>query len=81
MQYLRDATRNLGITVVCNLHQVDLAREFGDRIVGLAHGRVVFDSNHEPLDEVALRRIYPVAGDSVETFADKTAAQTSWRCA
>ena len=34
LQYLRDATRELGIAVVCNLHQVDYAREFGDRIVG-----------------------------------------------
>lgn len=59
MQYLRDATRELGITVVCNLHQVDLAEEFGDRIVGLAHGRLVFDSQHERLDEASLQRIYP----------------------
>lgn len=61
MQYLRDATRELGITVVCNLHQVDLAREFGDRIVGLAHGRLVFDSQCEALDEASLQRIYPQA--------------------
>ncbi|MNE46536.1 Phosphate-import ATP-binding protein PhnC [compost metagenome] len=61
MQYLRDATRELGITVVCNLHQVDLAREFGDRIVGLAHGRLVFDSQRETLDEACLQRIYPQA--------------------
>src|SRR5690606_5020259 len=40
MQYLRDASRELGITVVCNLHQVELATEFADRVVGLAHGRV-----------------------------------------
>ncbi|MCY1423506.1 Glutamine transport ATP-binding protein GlnQ [compost metagenome] len=81
MQYLRDAARNLGITVVCNLHQIDLAREFGDRIVGLAHGRVVFDSNHEPLDEAALRRIYPAAGDSVQTLVDAPVGQTNRRCA
>lgn len=59
MQYLRDATRELGITVVCNLHQVDLAEEFGDRIIGLAQGRLVFDSQHEVLDEASLQRIYP----------------------
>ncbi|MDN5537428.1 phosphonate ABC transporter ATP-binding protein, partial [Comamonas sp.] len=42
LQYLRDATRELGIAVVCNLHQVDYAREFGDRIVGLSQGSMVF---------------------------------------
>lgn len=59
MQYLRDASRELGITVVCNLHQVDLAREFGDRIVGLAHGRLVYDGGTAGLDDAALQRIYP----------------------
>ncbi|MGY4535268.1 phosphonate transport system ATP-binding protein [Pseudomonas sp. TE3786] len=59
LQYLRDATRELGITVVCNLHQVDYAREFGDRIVGLAHGRMVYDGGPDGLSEDVLQRIYP----------------------
>ncbi|GLK88575.1 phosphonate ABC transporter ATP-binding protein [Pseudomonas turukhanskensis] len=59
LQYLRDATRELGITVVCNLHQVDYAREFGDRIVGLAHGRMVYDGGPDGLTEDVLHRIYP----------------------
>lgn len=65
MRYLRDAASRLGITVVCNLHQVDLAREFGDRIVGMAHGRLVFDSRQDILDEEALQRIYP-GGEPIE---------------
>ncbi len=59
LQYLRDATRELGITVVCNLHQVDYAREFGDRIVGLAHGRMVYDGSPHGMTEDDLQRIYP----------------------
>ncbi|WP_019043859.1 phosphonate ABC transporter ATP-binding protein [Comamonas testosteroni] len=58
LQYLRDATRELGIAVVCNLHQVDYAREFGDRIVGLSQGRMVFDGMPAMLDEAALNAIY-----------------------
>jgi len=58
LQYLRDATRELGIAVVCNLHQVDYAREFGDRIVGLSQGRMVFDGVPAMLDEAALNAIY-----------------------
>jgi len=61
MHYLREATRTLGITVVCNLHQVELARAFGDRIVGLANGRLVFDGGRDQLDEAALQRIYQAA--------------------
>lgn len=61
LQYLRDATREMGIAVVCNLHQVDYAREFGDRVVGLAQGRMVFDGAPADLDEAALNAIYQSA--------------------
>ena len=58
LQYLREATRELGIAVVCNLHQVDYAREFGDRVVGLSQGRLVFDGRPRDLTEQALQAIY-----------------------
>ena len=58
LQYLRDATRELGIAVVCNLHQVDYAREFSDRVAGLSQGRMVFDGTPDALDEAALNAIY-----------------------
>jgi phosphonate transport system ATP-binding protein len=58
LQYLRAACRELGITVVCNLHQVDYAREFGDRIVGLAGGKLVFDGRGDELHESHLSQIY-----------------------
>ena len=58
LQYLREATRELGIAVVCNLHQVEYAREFGDRVVGLSQGRMVFDGRPDELDDAALQAIY-----------------------
>lgn len=60
LHYLREATREMGVAVVCNLHQVDYAREFGDRVVGLAQGRVVFDGPAHALDSAALEAIYHV---------------------
>ncbi|TXD89738.1 phosphonate ABC transporter ATP-binding protein [Mitsuaria sp. TWR114] len=56
--YLKQACRELGITVVCNLHQVDYAREFGDRIVGLSQGRVLFDRLPRELSEAELDALY-----------------------
>ncbi|MEI2415385.1 phosphonate ABC transporter ATP-binding protein [Orrella sp. JC864] len=73
LQYLREATRGLGITVVCNLHQVEYAREFGDRIVGLAQGRVVFDGTPGQLDEAALQAIY-----HAQPAADGQATPQGW---
>ena len=58
LQYLHDASRELGITVLCNLHQVDYAREFADRIVGLAQGRVVFDGPPPSMGDADVDRIY-----------------------
>ena len=59
LEDLRRAAHELQLAVVCNLHQVELAREFADRVVGIAAGRVVFDGPPSALDDAALRRIYP----------------------
>ena len=40
---LRSEARDLGATLVCSLHQPDLARRFADRIILLDAGRVIFD--------------------------------------
>jgi len=59
LQYLKRASRELGITVVCNLHQIDYAREFGERIVGVSGGRIVFEGGPGDLRDDVLHRIYP----------------------
>jgi phosphonate transport system ATP-binding protein len=56
---LRRAAHELGIAVLCNLHQVEYAIEFADRIIGLSSGGVVFEGVPRLLDEAALERIYP----------------------
>lgn len=78
LTYLRDATREMGIAVVCNLHQVDYAREFGDRVVGLAQGRVVFDGAPEALTDEALATIYHAAPESSDpTRPDESETHTA----
>ncbi len=53
LQLLRRQSRAHGATVLCSLHQPELAREFGDRIVAVSHGRLVFDgAPHEFTDPV-----------------------------
>ncbi|MBC7779347.1 MAG: phosphonate ABC transporter ATP-binding protein [Proteobacteria bacterium] len=47
-----------GITAVVSLHQVHLARQFADRIVGIGAGRVVFDGPPTQIDEAMLAAIY-----------------------
>ena len=62
MDALRDINRRDGITVLCNLHTLDTARAYCDRIVGMAQGRIVFDGAPETLDEAAVRAIYGAGG-------------------
>ncbi|MDO9402494.1 MAG: phosphonate ABC transporter ATP-binding protein [Polaromonas sp.] len=69
LNYLRQASRETGITVICNLHQVDYAIEFGERIIGVANGRIVFEGRPDELTEDALQRIYPGGIEAAGTAA------------
>jgi len=75
---LKRASRELGIAVLCNLHQVGYAMEFADRIVGIHAGRVVFEGGPAELDELALGRIYPgLAGKSQQAMEMLAVQQAS----
>ena len=55
---IHDVCQSAGIAAVVSLHQVDLARRFADRVVGLSAGRVMYDDTPDALDAGALERIY-----------------------
>jgi len=58
MQLLTDIARQRGIPVIINMHDVELAKRFADRIVGMADGRVVFDGPPDRLSDAVLKTIY-----------------------
>ncbi|HLL91078.1 MAG TPA: phosphonate ABC transporter ATP-binding protein [Tepidisphaeraceae bacterium] len=55
---LHDVCRQDRITAVVSLHQVELAKQFADRVVGLAGGRVVFDGPPQELSADVVARLY-----------------------
>ena len=55
---IHDVCKADRIAALVSLHQVELARRFADRIVGLRGGAVVFDGAPSALDDAALARIY-----------------------
>lgn len=67
MERLRWAVDELGIACLVNLHQVDYALEFSDRIVGLSKGRKVFEGAPEETTEEAVRAVYG-AVDAADTL-------------
>lgn len=58
MQLLASLGQSLGVPVIVNMHDVDLARRFASRIIGMADGAVVYDGSPEGLTEDRLRAIY-----------------------
>ncbi|WP_345752346.1 phosphonate ABC transporter ATP-binding protein [Microbacterium rhizophilus] len=58
MGLIREIAAERGLTVLCSLHQVDLALSWGDRIVGLRAGAVVLDMTTENLSREQVMEIY-----------------------
>jgi phosphonate transport system ATP-binding protein len=58
MDALRNINESEGITVITNLHTLDTARNYCERIVGMAGGRVVFDGTPSELTAAAVQEIY-----------------------
>ncbi|WP_298960923.1 phosphonate ABC transporter ATP-binding protein [uncultured Methylobacterium sp.] len=65
MDALADANRRYGITVLCNLHSLDLARAYCDRLIGLSAGRLVFDGRGFDLTEDVARELYGLEAGEV----------------
>ena len=74
MQTLRDINQRDGLTVICNLHTLDTARAFCDRIIGMAQGRVVFDGSADELTMEAAQEIYGV--DGIKEALDESITST-----
>jgi len=58
MVLLREIQKEKALTLLVSLHQVDFARRYADRIIGLRKGAIVFDGPPKNLDEIVLQEIY-----------------------
>jgi phosphonate transport system ATP-binding protein len=58
MDALADANKRSGITVLCNLHDLDVAEQYCGRIIGMEKGKIVFDGPPAALDRDMKLRIY-----------------------
>jgi len=55
---LKKINQEFGTTILCNLHQVDLAKKYSDRVVGLIDGKIIFDEKSSNINETYLKKIY-----------------------
>jgi phosphonate transport system ATP-binding protein len=65
MDALLHINKHFGITVMCNLHSLELARKYCDRLIGLAGGRLVFDGAPAALTDHVARELYGLESGEV----------------
>lgn len=58
LQDLKRINQELGITTIVNLHHLDMARKYADRVIGMRAGEVVFDGTVEEATDEAIEGIY-----------------------
>ena len=58
LSLLKRINQDFGTTILCNLHQVDLAKKYSDRIVGLMDGKIIFDENSSKIYTKNLEKKY-----------------------
>jgi phosphonate transport system ATP-binding protein len=73
MRYLQQIGRDLGITVIVNLHFLDLATAYADRIIGLRDGELVFDGPGSECDAQVFEDIYGRSLTADDTMTKRAA--------
>ena len=74
MRDLQRINRDLGITTIVNLHFLDLARVYGERIIGMREGKLVYDGTGAQADENVFRDIYGRSLTADDLMGDPAAA-------
>jgi phosphonate transport system ATP-binding protein len=68
MECLTRVTRQSGLCCIVNLHQVDFAKKYADRVIGFRLGEVVFDGTPEQLTDAMIHQIYNVPQENEEAL-------------
>ena len=77
MDALLRINRHFGMTVITNLHSLDVARAYSDRLIGMAQGRIVFDGPPAALTGQVARDLYGLeAGEVMDARPRSKAAIT-----
>jgi phosphonate transport system ATP-binding protein len=75
LRYLEEINKADGITVICSLHFLSLARRYGTRVIALKAGRVAFDGRPAEIDERRFKEIYGEDAVEVEIGVTRTAEE------
>lgn len=73
MDTLKWINTERGITVICNLHSLEIARAYASRVIGLRDGRLVFDGPPATLNDAVLSEIYGATDDTQDEVIRRAA--------
>ena len=65
IRLLTEISRDEGLTLCVSLHNLELAREFFPRLVGMRRGRIAFDRSTEALDDGEFTSLYELSPDEL----------------
>lgn len=71
MQHLQKINQDLGITTIVNLHFLDLATAYGERVIGLREGKLVFDGPGSECTEEVFEGIYGRSLTAEDTLSEE----------
>lgn len=72
MDSLKDINKTMNITCLLNLHQVDVAMSYSERIIGITAGRIVYDGPSDQLSQGIVHQIYQSGrGDLITDVQEK----------
>ena len=58
MSLLKKINKEFNITIICNLHQIELATQYSDRIIALLDGTIMFDKSTQNINKSNINQIY-----------------------
>ncbi|KAA9396067.1 phosphonate ABC transporter ATP-binding protein [Haloarcula sp. CBA1130] len=76
MSLLTDIAHEDDIPIIINIHEVDLAIDYADRIIGLSDGEIVFNGPPDDLDQAARDEIYR-GGESIADREEPSASSNT----
>lgn len=74
MQQLHDISSEKNLTCIVNLHQVDFAKKYASRIIGIKNGMVIYDGSPSQLTEEIVRDIYEGKESQMTLLNDHTSS-------
>lgn len=66
MQYFEKINKEMGTTIICNLHFLSLVRRYATRVVALKQGNLIYEGKPEDIDEKWFKTIYGDEAEEVE---------------